>query len=131
MEDLRSVSFPLGGEKKERKGQGDIGSNGDELVGEDEGGVVQAIDEIEDEVDEEYDALIRALGSLEEPVFYAEKLEETLAECRRGNIRYISKGSFRRLFEEESRAENKSRAAPERAQPPESPPAGWHGVPLW
>ena len=86
---------------------------------------------LEDEADEAYDVLIGALGSLEEPVFYAEKLEETLAECRRGNIRYISKGSFRRLFEEESRAENKSRAAPERAQPSESSPAGWHGVPLW
>lgn len=56
---------------------------------------------LDEEADEQYDAFLAKLGELEEPVFTAESLDDVQEECLRGNVRYISKSSFKALFEKE------------------------------
>lgn len=52
----------------------------------------------EEEADAAYESAVAELKRLEEPVFMTEKLNETMCEALKGNIRYISRGNFKRYL---------------------------------
>ena len=53
LDPVSGIALLRRGEEDEEDGKGGIGSDGDELVGKDKGGVIQAEDEIEERLGEE------------------------------------------------------------------------------
>ena len=106
---------------------------------------------LDEETDEQYDALLQRLEYIEKPVFVAEGLNEVLCESLKGNVRYISKANFKKLLAETygeemfesnkktdsggkqwARSKRRTKEKPAKsvnfAQMP--PPPKWHNQPL-